>query len=334
MSKTALLLINVGTPDQPEVKAVRRYLSEFLNDPRVMDIPWLLRKILVNLIIVPFRAPKSTKLYQRLWTKYGSPLLHYANSVKEKLQAKVKDSADVFVAMRYGNPGIDSVIEQIRDAGYEKLILLPLFPQYASSTTETAIQAVYESLKKLRYDSNVIVIKQFHNHPAFLSAFADRVNSFNPRNFDHIIFSYHGLPVRHINKVHPNIAENQCKCTFTMTDHGKFCYKATCYETTRLLAGLLNLSAEKYSTSFQSRLTKNWLTPFTDQTIRELAGREIKRILVVAPAFVADCLETTIEIGEEYRELFKHCGGEELVLVESLNDSDMWISAIREIASI
>jgi protoporphyrin/coproporphyrin ferrochelatase len=334
MRSTALLLINVGTPDRPEVTAVRRYLSEFLNDPMVMDIPWLIRKTLVNLIIVPFRAPKSTKLYQRLWTNNGSPLLYYANSVKEKLQSEVKASADVFVAMRYGNPSIDSGIKQIRDAGYEKLILLPLFPQYASSTTETAIQAVHKSLKKLSYDPKMAVIKQFYNHPAFLKAFADRISALNPLNFDYIIFSYHGLPVRHINKAHPDIAENQCNCTFAMPDHGKFCYKATCYETTRLLAGLLNLPEGKYSTSFQSRLTKNWLTPFTDQTIRELAGKEIKRILVVAPAFVADCLETTIEIGEEYRELFKHCGGKELVLVESLNDSDMWISAIREIASI
>jgi ferrochelatase len=334
MPSTALLLINVGTPDQPEVKAVRQYLSEFLNDPRVIDIPWLLRKILVNMIIVPFRAPKSTKLYQRLWTNNGSPLLYYANNVKEKLQAEVKDSVDVFVAMRYGNPGIYSILEEIRNSGYEKLILLPLFPQYASSTTETAIQAVHKSLKKLSYDPDMVVIKQFYNHPAFLNAFADRINALNPKEFNHIIFSYHGLPVRHINKVHPNITENHCNCTSAMPDHGKFCYKATCYETTRLLAGLLDLPAGKFSTSFQSRLSKNWLTPFTDQTIRELAGKGKKRILVVAPAFVADCLETTIEIGEEYRELFKHCGGEELVLVESLNDSNKWISAIREIASI
>ncbi len=333
-SRTALLLINVGTPDRPEVKAVRRYLSEFLNDPRVIDLPWLMRKILVNLIIVPFRAPKSTLLYQRLWTEKGSPLLWYARQAEEKLNRQFDGGNKAFVAMRYGNPSIPKALDQIRKEGFSRLIVLPLFPQYASSTSETAIQAIRATLKKMQFCPEVRVIDQFYSHPAFLQAFANRIESMNPGQFDHILFSYHGLPVSHIRKIHPQVIEHQCNCTQAMPAHGTFCYKATCYETTRLLANRLQLPEGKYSTAFQSRLSKNWLTPFSDQRIKELTSRGVKRLLVVAPAFVTDCLETTIEIGEEYRELFSRLGGEELVLVESLNDSDQWIAAIREITSL
>ncbi len=332
--RTALLLINVGTPDQPEVSAVRRYLAQFLNDPRVINLPWLMRKILINLIIVPFRAPKSTLLYQRLWTEKGSPLLFYARQTVEKLNMQLESGNKAFVAMRYGNPSIPKVLEQIRKEGFSRLIILPLFPQYASSTSETAIQAVRAAMKKLQFCPDVQVIDQFYSHPAFLQAYTDRIQLMNPDQFDHILFSYHGLPISHIRKAHPHIQESQCSCMDVMPMYGTICYKATCYETTRLLAGQLQLPEGKYSTAFQSRLSKNWLTPFSDQVIRELATQGKKRVLVVAPAFVADCLETTIEIGEEYRDLFIQLGGEELALVESLNDSDQWIDAIREITSL
>lgn len=332
--RTALLLINVGTPDQPEVSVVRRYLAQFLNDPRVIDLPWLIRKILVNLIIVPFRAPKSTLLYQRLWTEKGSPLLFYTRQTEENLNRQLENGNKAFAAMRYGNPSIPKVLEQIRKEGFSRLIIFPLFPQYASSTSETAIQAVRTGLRKMQFCPDVQVIDQFYSHPNFLQTFADQIRQMNPDRFDHILFSYHGLPLSHIRKVHPHIQESQCSCMDVMPMYGNFCYKATCYETTRLLASRLNLPEGKYSTAFQSRLSKNWLTPFSDQVIRELAAQGKKRVLVVAPAFVTDCLETIIEIGEDYRDLFIQLGGEELALVESLNDSDQWIDAIREIVSL
>jgi ferrochelatase len=329
--KTAIILINVGTPDEPTVKAVRRYLSEFLNDRRVIDIPLVLQKILVNLIIVPFRAPKSTKLYQRLWTEKGSPLLYYSETVQEELQKKMDSKADIFMAMRYGNPSIGKALSSIQKGNYDKLIILPMFPQYASSTSGTAIQAVIDQVRKWNTIPEINAINQFYDHPAFLDSFAERIQSYQPENYDHVVFSYHGLPNRHLEKNHPEESINTCNCETVLPEFGKFCYKATCYQTTRELVKRLGLKRDQYSVSFQSRLSNNWMTPFTDQNLISRAKQGCKNILVVAPAFVADCLETTVEIGWEYKELFKENGGEKLQLVESLNDSTQWISAITEI---
>lgn len=330
-SKTALVLINVGTPDRPTVKAVRNYLFEFLNDRRVIDLPLIFQKILVNLIIVPFRAPKSTKLYKRLWTDKGSPLMYISEQVREKLQAKTKSKADVFMAMRYGNPSIGDTLETIRRDNYSRIIVLPMFPQYASSTNGTALQAVYDRVRKWNTIPEICTINQFYDHPSFLNAFAERIRSYNPERFDHVIFTYHGLPNRHLEKNHPYESIDSCNCEHQMPGFGKFCYKATCYQTTRELVKLLGLEKEAYSVSFQSRLSNNWMTPFTDENLIKRARLGNKRVLVVAPAFVADCLETTVEIGYEYKELFIENGGEELQMVESLNDSPLWIDAIHDI---
>jgi len=332
-SKTAVLLINVGTPDRPTVNAVRRYLFEFLNDRRVIDLPLVFQKILVNLIIVPFRAPKSTKLYKRLWTDLGSPLLYISEQVQEKLQEKLGLKANVLMAMRYGNPSIKLALESIQKANYDRVVVLPMFPQYASSTNGTAIQAVFDGMRKWNTIPEIHAVNQFYDHPAFLDAFTARIKSYNPDRYDHIVFTYHGLPNRHLEKNHPEKSIETCNCESSLPEFGKFCYKATCYQTTRELVKRLGLQKDHYSVSFQSRLSKNWMTPFTDENLIKLAKQGNKKVLVVAPAFVADCLETTVEIGWEYKELFLENGGEELQMVDSLNDSPVWIDALEELIS-
>jgi ferrochelatase len=297
----------------------------------VIDIPLVLQKILVNLIIVPFRAPKSTKLYQRLWTEKGSPLLFFSEKVQENLQKKIGAKADIFLSMRYGNPSIGKALSAIRIGNYDQLIVFPMFPQYASSTSGTAIQAVIDKIRKWNTIPEIKSISQFCDHPAFLEAFADRIKSYEPEKYDHVFFSYHGLPNRHLEKNHPNESINTCNCENSLPVFGKFCYKATCYQTTRELVKRIGLKSDRYSVSFQSRLSNNWMTPFTDQNLISRAQQGCKNVLVVAPAFVADCLETTVEIGYEYKEMFIEKGGENLQMVESLNDSPRWIDALEEI---
>lgn len=329
--KTAVILANVGTPDAPTVGAVRRYLFQFLNDSRVIDLPWLLRKFLVNVIIVPFRAPKSTKLYQLLWTEKGSPLLSISNESKEKLQQALGENYEVFVGMRYQNPALKSVLQTIKEKRFDKIVVLPMFPQYASSTTGTISQLVNNEVSKWNVIPELTIVSQFYQNKGFIQAFAKQIKSYNPEKFDHIIFSYHGLPYSQTDRVHPGIKTAECSCHEKMPEHGRYCYKATCYETTRLLAKELGLPKKAYSVAFQSRLTKNWLKPFTDEKIKELAKNGAKRVLVTAPAFIADCLETTVEIGIEYQELFEKHGGEKIQLVESLNSGSQWISTLQQI---
>lgn len=329
--KTAVLLINVGTPDEPSVKAVRRYLSEFLNDRRVIDIPLVLQKILVNLIIVPFRAPKSTKLYQRLWTVNGSPLAFYSENVREALQNRLGEKASFFSAMRYGNPSLKNALSAIKKGRFDRLVVFPMFPQYASSTNGTAVQAVFDEVRLWNNIPELVAVGQFYDHPDFLEAFAERIRSYQPENYDHVIFTYHGLPNRHLEKCHPDQSIQTCNCENAMPEFGKLCYKATCYQTTRELAKRLALPREKYSISFQSRLSNNWMTPFTDKNMMSQAEKGNKRVLVAAPSFVADCLETTVEIGWEYKHKFSENGGEVLQMVESLNDSPAWIAALEKI---
>ncbi len=334
VKKKALLLVNLGTPEKPSKKEVRKYLTEFLNDRRVIDIPWLWRKLLVNLIIVPFRAGNSTKLYKRLWTKDGSPLLIYLNNLTDKLQGKLNGEYTVYKAMRYQKPGLYRTLEQIRDEQFDELILFPLFPQYASSTTGSIVDSVFKKVRNWETIPEIRIMGQYYDHPAFVQTFANQIKSYKPASYDHVVFSYHGLPNRQINKVHPGNDGVGCVCEKEMPAYGNMCYKATCYETTRLLAERLNIPEEKYSVGFQSRLSKNWLSPFTDELIINLARNEYKKVLITAPAFVADCLETIVELEYEYQKLFKENGGEELTLVKSLNDSDEWADSIIKIIGI
>jgi ferrochelatase len=336
--KTAVLLINLGTPDSPSVKDVRKYLFEFLNDPRVIDIPAIARFILVNLIIVPFRAPKSAKIYEELWVNNGlpdgikgSPILYYGKSVLEKLQQALGNNYDVYLAMRYKNPSIDDVLADIYKKNYEKSIFIPLFPQYASATTGSVIDKVMRIVSKWWVIPEVKFIGQFYDNDGYINTVVERARKYNLDEFDHVIFSYHGLPVRQVDKVYKD--KTLCEehnCETEINEANQFCYKATCYATTRLIAKKLGLSAEKYTVCFQSRLDKKWLEPFADKVIIEQARKGAKRLLVFSPAFVADCLETLIEIGVEYQKLFEEHGGEKVQLVESLNDHPMWVETLKE----
>lgn len=330
-SKTGVLLVNLGTPDSPSVRDVRSYLSQFLNDPRVIDIPWLLRKILVNLIIVPFRAPKSAAIYKKLWTAEGSPLLIYSMKVKELLQNEVGNDVDVHLAMRYKNPSIPSVLEQMRKKNYEKIVVVPMFPQYASASTGSALEEVMNVVRRWWVIPEVKIISQYYDHPDFIGAFVARGRHYNINDYDHVLFSYHGLPERQVDKVYDSGLCADHDCESEITEENKYCYKATCYATTRLLVEQLNIPKEKYTVCFQSRLDKKWLTPFSDKVVEDCAKKGMKRILVFSPAFTADCLETIIEIGDEYQEIFKEHGGEKVQLVESLNDHPMWIKCLKDL---
>jgi len=330
--KTGVLLIQLGTPDSPSVKDVRKYLSEFLNDPRVIDIPTVARFFLVNGIIVPFRAPKSAKIYQQLWTKEGSPLLMYSKSLQKKLQAAFENGVDIHLAMRYQSPSMENVLEEMRKKNYGRVILLPLFPQYASATTGSAIDKAMKIIRQWWVIPEIRTISQFYNDEGFINCFVEKGKRYNINEYDHVLFSYHGLPVRQVDKVYVDgklCADHNCENEITAEN--KFCYKAACYATTRLIAEKLNLPTEKYTVCFQSRLDKNWLEPFADKTIIAQAERGAKKILVFSPAFVADCLETIIEIGHEYQQLFVEHGGEKVQLVESLNDSDAWVEALKKL---
>ena len=326
-------MINLGTPDSPSVGHVRSYLSQFLNDPRVIDIPWLLRKILVNLIIVPFRAPKSAKVYKKLWTEDGSPLLYYSNKVRDLLQKELEEDHTVYLAMRYKNPAIPDVLEQIRMKNFDRIIVLPMFPQYASASTGSALDEVMRVIRKWWVIPEVRLVSQYYDHPDYLAGFVERGKQYDISSFDHVLFSYHGLPERQVDKVYD---EGRCadhNCEHEITDENKFCYKATCYATTRALALALNIPQDKYTVCFQSRLDEKWLMPFSDEVVRDCGRKGMKRILVFSPAFVADCLETVIEIGEEYQEIFQEHGGEKVQLVESLNDHPLWVKCLKDLVA-
>ncbi len=331
-AKTGVLLVNLGTPDSPSVPDVRKYLFEFLNDPRVIDLPWLLRKFLVNIIIVPFRAPKSAKIYQQLWTKDGSPLIIYGNSVKEKLQNALGNEFEVELAMRYQNPGLNYVLEKMRQKQYQEIIVIPLFPQYASATTGSVAEKIMKIINKWWVIPEIKISGQFFDNEDFINSFAVRAKQYNIEEYDHVLFSFHGLPVRQVDKVHLN--GKHCadyNCESEMNENNKLCYRAACYATTRLLTSKLKIPKDKYTVCFQSRLDKNWLEPFTDKVIIQKAKEGAKKLLVFSPAFVADCLETIVEIGIEYKKLFEEHGGEKVQLVESLNDHPLWIDALKNL---
>ncbi len=330
-NKIGVLLINLGTPDSPSVKDVRRYLRQFLNDPRVIDINPVGRFFLVNGIIVPFRAPKSAKIYKQLWTPEGSPLLIYGNKVKAKLQKALPQNYTVELAMRYQNPSLKSVLDKMQQQNYSNIILLPMFPQYASSSTGSAIEEAMRIINKWWVIPHIEIVNQFCDNDQFIDAFVEKGNMYSPKEYDHVLFSYHGLPERQVDKVYTD--GKPCKdhnCEHEWNENNEYCYKAACYETTRRIAAKLGLDPSKYTVAFQSRLGRDpWIKPYSDFVLVDLAKSGVKKLLVFSPAFVSDCLETTIEIGEEYAHIFKENGGKKLQLVESLNDSDKWIECLK-----
>jgi protoporphyrin/coproporphyrin ferrochelatase len=330
--RTAVLLVNLGSPDSPKPSDVRRYLTQFLNDPRVIDIPWLARKILVNGIIVPLRHRKSAKVYKELWTENGSPLVHYGRRNQQQLQEKFnEEEVKIFLAMRYQNPSLITTLLEIEKWSADKVIVIPLFPHYASATSGSVIEEVMRLMKDMYVIPETTFIQQFYDHPLFLKAFIERGRQFDWREYDHVLFSYHGLPERQLDKIY---ADRQCKnhsCEHEINEENRYCYKATCYATTREIAQALGIPPENYTVCFQSRLGRGWVEPFSDQEIKKLAKNGAKKLLIFSPAFVADCLETTIEIGEEYQELFEEYGGEKVQLVPSLNESETWVACLEDL---
>ncbi|MGF7214519.1 ferrochelatase [Spirosoma lacussanchae] len=334
LGKTGVLLVNLGTPDSPSVPDVRKYLREFLMDGRVIDIPFIPRFLLVNGIIAPFRAPKSAKTYKEVWTENGSPLKYYGQVNERQLQLALGDEYVVRLAMRYQSPSIEAGLSEFQRLGLTDIIVIPLFPQYASATTGSVYEKVMDIIKTWQVIPEIRFINRFLEHPKFIDGFVQLGRKYMAEHdFDHFLFSYHGLPERQIRK--GDITKTVCQlgnCCASLRADNQHCYRAQCFETTRRLVRELGIPEGKYTTCFQSRLGRDpWIKPYTEDTIRELAGKGIKRVLAFSPAFVADCLETTIEVGEEYKELFEELGGEHWQLVESLNDSPIWVETLVDL---
>lgn len=330
-AKTGVLLVNLGTPDSPAVPDVRKYLREFLMDKRVIDIPFISRWMLVNLIIAPFRAPKSAKIYKKLWQDRGSPLMFHSLDLKEKLEEKLGDNYAIALGMRYQTPSIASALQELPMNHIKKLIVVPLFPQYASATTGSVIEQVMDDLKSNLVLPEIDFVNSFPDNELMIKTFAESGAKYmKDMDFDHIVFSYHGLPERQVLK---SSADGYCrlnkKCCSSSHPKNQFCYRAQCFLTSRKLAEQLRLSEDNYSIFFQSRLGKDpWIQPYAEDEIKRLAQKGKKKILVFCPSFTADCLETTIEVGEEFKELFIENGGEVWQLVESLNAQDLWVESL------
>ena len=326
--KRALLIVNLGTPNKPTYFSVFKYLRQFLMDRRVININPILRFFLVNLIICPTRSFSSTKIYKKVWNKEtGSPLLHNTKKLAEKIQSKLPEYI-VEYAMRYQSPSIEKVLNKLLIQNPDEIIILPLFPHYAAATTGSVYEEISRILSKKWVVPKIKFINQFYDNDKFIDAWVEKAKKFDINSYDKIIFSYHGIPNSHVDNVYENSVCNDHDCEKKITEDNKFCYKATTYETTKLIASRLNINPENYVVTYQSRLTNKWLSPFTDEVLQAIANEGTKNVLVFSPSFTADCLETIIEIGDEYNELFINSGGQKLDYVESLNYSDLWSDAI------
>ena len=324
------LLINLGSPDSPEPKDVKRYLGEFLMDERVIDLPKPLRTFLVKGIILNTRPKKSAKAYKKIWWQEGSPLIVLSKRLQEVVQKKV--SVPLGLAMRYGSPSIEQGIKSLVDRGIDEIMLIPLYPQFAMATTET-ILALAEKIKNEKYpELDFTVLPPFYNHPDYVRVLSQSIQeNLKHKKWEHLLFSYHGIPERHIRK--SDITKSHCKidknCCQTTSKAHRYCYRHQCYETTRQVAEYLELKEGTYSTSFQSRLGVDpWLQPYTDQTIARFAKKGVKNMAVVTPAFVSDCLETLEEIGMEAAEDFEEKGGEELHVIPCINTRADWVNVM------
>jgi ferrochelatase len=334
--RTGLLLINLGTPDAPTTGAVRRYLREFLGDPRVIDINPVGRALLLNLIILPLRPAKSAHAYASIWdAKRGSPLLYHSRDLAAAVAAKLGADWHVELAMRYGQPSLAAALDAFAASGVERIVVLPLFPQYASSSTGTAQVRVMELAGERWNVPALDFVPAFYNDPGFVGAFEQVarpvLDDFRP---DHVLFSFHGLPVRQIVKTdrERKICFQRETCCDTLANPN--CYRAQSFATARALAARLGLAADRYTVCFQSRLGRTpWIEPYTDHVIDRLGRSGTKRLAVMCPAFVADCLETVEEIGIRARAQWKLAGGDELVLVPSLNATQPWVDAVCAIAA-
>jgi len=331
--KTGVLLVNLGTPDSPRPKDVHKYLVEFLTDGRVVDKPWIFRQLLVRGFIVPLRYRQSAKSYGQIWMKQGSPLMVYSQKVKVLLQEALGCEYIVELAMRYQNPSIGVALKALVERGIEHLIVIPLFPQYASATTGSVHERVLDIVSKYEVIPKLTLIRNFASDPFYIEAVCTIAREYPLKTYDHFLFSFHGLPERHLTKANAGCLQSQecCGNRDETSCKGYFgCYKAECLATATAIAKALGIDDSKFSITFQSRLGKEpWLTPFTNETIQKLAMDGKKQLLVFCPSFVSDCLETIHEIGIEYAAEFVKHGGEALHYVKSLNDHPKWIHALE-----
>ncbi|WP_058529154.1 ferrochelatase [Legionella londiniensis] len=327
--KNGLLLINLGTPDAPDVTSVRRYLREFLADKRVITLPAFLRYMLLYGVILPLRPKQSARAYQTIWTEKGSPLLLYGQALKSKLQKKLGYSWIVSLGMRYGTPSLENALQELQEC--QKIIILPLYPQYSSAATGSSIEKIMALVAQKDIIPSLSIIRDFHQHPAFINAQAKQIKPFIA-DHDFILFSYHGIPQNHLLKEE---CQALCKDACSQASpRNAGCYRAQCGRTTEMLAEKLGLAKENYTTSFQSRLGKTpWIQPYTDKILYELRALGIKKLAVACPSFVADCLETLEEIGIRAKGEWQKLGGHALTLIPSMNAEDEWVKAILEIIS-
>ena len=329
MPKRAVLLVNLGSPDSTAVPDVRRYLREFLGDKRVIDLkPRWAAKILVNAIITPTRAPKSAKAYEEIWTEAGSPLVVTSHSVGEKLAETLGSETPVYVAMRYQNPSIASIITKMRDDGVDEILLFPQYPHYAMSSWETVVVKVYEEIARIAPNLKVDCVQPFYEDADYIEALYTVSKPYFDAPHDHILFSYHGIPERHLRKGDASNAHclSVPDCCNTCSAAHSMCYRAQIFKTTAAFVKRANLPDDKWSVSFQSRLAgEPWLTPYTDFELQRFAKEGRKRLIVLTPAFVTDCLETLEEIAGEGCEDFMKAGGETFQHVPCLNDQTPYI---------
>jgi ferrochelatase len=330
--KIGVLLVNLGTPDSPSRGDVYKYLKEFLLDKRVIDIPWLPRNLLVRGIIAPFRSGSSAKLYQMLWTENGSPLKYYGEKLADGVQKLLGDDFVVRLAMRYQSPSIPNMIDELIAHDVKEIIVLPLFPHYASASTGSVHEEVMRVISSKLNTVPLKIIGSFYDYEPMIDVFIENAKKHDLDSYDHFVFSYHGLPQRQIKK--SDTCDHCLKdgCCDTLTNKNRYCYSAHCFATTRAIVKKMGLKEGQYSNCFQSRLGRDpWVQPYTSDVIEELAEAGKKRLLVFCPAFVSDCLETTIEVKVEYQEEFEEKGGDHIDLVDSLNDHPKWIEAVKDL---
>lgn len=329
MSQKGVLLVNLGSPDSPSVGDVRRYLRQFLMDGRVLDAPWPVRFGIVHFAILPSRPKQSAEAYEKIWLPEGSPLV--VTSKRVCATVRQHTPLPVEVAMRYQNPSISSALNKLIYQGVDEVLLIPLFPHYAMSSFETAVEEVRAELAKQAPLARLQVQPPFFDAPDYIAALAASARSYLAEDFDHLLFSFHGLPERHLRKSDPTCSHclKVKNCCETPSPAHATCYRAQCFKTVRAFADQVGLAREKYSIAFQSRLGRDpWLQPYTDKEIERLARGGVKKLLVMCPAFVTDCLETLEEIGMRGQESFHEAGGEKLTLIPCLNEHPQWIQAL------
>jgi len=334
---TGVLLINLGTPDAPTPDAVGRYLRQFLMDGFVIDVPAPLRWFFVNVLIVPRRKYQSAAAYQKIQTPQGSPLLVETRALAAEVAQRLNATGESYVVefgMRYGNPSIESALRTLKSRDVSRIIVLPLYPQYAESSFETAVVETKRAARELGCEKLLTFLPPFYDDPGFINAWAERIRAeIDPDATDHLVFSFHGLPVSHVNKFHSgNIARPTAECCHEVNSTNQKCYRAQCFATARAIAAQLQLHPDDYTVSFQSRLGRaEWIGPNTVDILQDLPRRGSKRIAVACPSFVADCLETLEEMGIRGRETFIAAGGADLQLIPSLNSERTWANAVVRI---